>query len=311
MFISQSPKKTIVLFCRHFDVRKNPFKHPYYWNAYVDLLLTLRKLGADAYFATGNNTYAGNGVFTTAYTSDRKVPIKQFQSFSNIKANLVYDKGGFKGEDVLVLNNPFVHAIASDKIETYKHFSEYQAVSFACYSHEELTHALEKVKSERVVIKAPVSNGGNKVFIGKKTELLSKNLPHYPLLVQEFIDTSIGIKGLVDGVHDIRVKLGGGNIWGGTLRQPAKGELRANVAQGGTERHLWPEEIPADVKHLAIRIDGYFKDYPRYIAADFANTPEGWKLIELNNKPGLSPIDSNPQSKHITTTLAQYLLSLA
>jgi glutathione synthase/RimK-type ligase-like ATP-grasp enzyme len=112
-------------------------------------------------------------------------------------------------------------------------------------------------------------------------------------------------------VHDLRIKIGEGDIWARTLRTPTKGELRANVAQGGTERHLFPYVIPESAILFAQEIDKYFSGYPRYYSIDLANTEQGWKLIELNSKPGLSPVSMSKQSKHTTNQLAKYLVKLA
>jgi glutathione synthase/RimK-type ligase-like ATP-grasp enzyme len=154
------------------------------------------------------------------------------------------------------------------------------------------------------------TNGGQFVYIGLREKVLAELPERYPLMVQEFVDTSVGIENLADGVHDVRVEIGGGEIWGGTLRMPAPGELKANVAQGGTRRRLFPDEIPERAREIALEIDTYFAHYPRHYSIDFANTASGWKLIELNNNPGLSPLDLSPQAKHIAEKLADYLVEI-
>ncbi len=302
-------KKNIIIFCRHFDPAKSPFNSDYYWNAYIDLLLAIKAAGAEAYFATDMNTYKGDGLFSVAYTSDVKVPLPEFRSESNIHADLVYDKGGFTARDVPVLNPDFVANIARDKIETYKQFASYQPFSIVCNNDTEYTDALKDIPSDLAVVKKPQSNGGHGVFIQPKEELTNSPLP-FPVLVQEFLDTSVGVAGFVAGAHDVRVIIGGGEILGGKLREPRPGEYRANVAQGSTEDYLFLEQIPDEAKRIALEIDRSFQDYPRYYAIDLANTPKGWKVIELNNKPGLSPVTLDAGAKHITEKLAQYLTRL-
>lgn len=303
--------KTIVIFCRHFDQQKGPFNSDYYWNAYIDLLLAIKATGAQAYFATNTDTYQGNGLFTEAYTADGKVPLSAFTRETNVHADLVYDKGDFTATDVPVLNPASVSHIASDKTETYAHFKRYQPLSITCTDSEQLRSAVATIPGSLAVIKTPTGSGGHGVVIGAKEEVLDRITPTFPLLVQEFLDTSVGIPGFVDGIHDLRVKTGNGEVWGGTLRTPKPGEYRANVAQGGKERLLYPEEIPEEAKKLALEIDTYFSEYPRYYSIDMARTANGWKLIELNSKPGLSPVALSPQSRHITETLANYLAKLA
>jgi glutathione synthase/RimK-type ligase-like ATP-grasp enzyme len=302
--------KTVVIFTRTLDPAGYPFNDPYLWNGYLDLLLALKARGVAAYFASGNETYAGNGVFREAFTAETKVPVADFVKVTDIKADLVFEKGGFTGKDVLVINPEFVHNITASKSETYRIFSKYQPKSIICDDRKAVEAAFKEIGGELIVVKAPVSNKGQAVSIGKQAELLSALPEEFPLIVQEFVDTSVGIPGYVDGVHDLRVKIGGGKVFGGMIRTPAKGELRANLAQGGTARHLLPEEIPAEAIELAKEIDYYFRDYPRYYALDFARTGRGWKLIELNSKPGLSPSYTGEPARLALEHLADYLTQL-
>lgn len=303
----------VVIYCRNIDANKPPFNSGYYWHAYMDLLLTLKEHGADTYFATGYTTYMGKGMFSKVYTADTKVPVANLQVSANVRADIVYDKGGFPREEgIAVLNPSFVHDITSNKSKTYQHFSSLQPRTVLCRTSEEALTTLRSITSDKVVFKKLESNGGRGVSIVNSTvaAVAAKTL-EYPQILQEFIDTSGGIAGLCDGYHDLRIKIGGGTIWGGTLRQPKQGELRANVALGGSERHLSPDEIPEDAKQFAMRIDSFFSEFPRYYAIDIANTKQGWRLIELNSKPGLSPITKSPQSRFITNQLAAYLYRLA
>lgn len=306
-------KPVVVIFCRHIDENKYPFNSDYYWHAYFDLLLLLKERGVEAYFATDNATYCGNGIFKLAYTAKEKVPVSQLAVIYDVRADVVYDKGGFvRTNDVLVLNPNSVHDITSNKSHTYTQFGHLQPNTILCTSQDETLAALKKIESNKLVFKKLQSNGGKGVtIIDRNNAAKIANALDYPQVIQEFIDTSCGIPGLCEGYHDLRIKIGGGSVWGGTLRIPKEGELRANVSQGGTERHLDPSEIPEDARQFAMTIDDFFKDYPRYYAIDLAKTSNGWKLIELNSKPGLSPISMSKQSRHITTKLADYLCDMA
>lgn len=304
---------TVVIFTRTLRDDGYPFSDDYHWNAYLDLLLELKSQGAQAYFASGNETYAGNGVFQEAYTTDTKVRVRDFKRFENVKADVVLEKGGFEGSGVLVINPKFVHEITASKSETYRNFAKYQPRSVICADQAAVERAAQEIPGNLIVVKEPVSNAGRAVQIGPKAEVLAKLPPAeaYPLVVQEFIDTSVGVPGYVEGIHDVRVKIGGGEIFGGMIRTPAPGELRANLALGGSIRHLLPEELPPQAVELAREIDCFFEKYPRYYAIDFANTPQGWKLIELNSKPGLSPVSAGAQAERIIQKLAEYLIKIA
>jgi len=309
--------KTIVIFCRNINPDYYPFNDPYLWNAYLDLLLAIKARGADAYFATNNTyfekdteTYLGQGVFKTAYTADKKVPVPEFEVVHDLKADLVLEKGGFSGKDIVVINPDFVNHVAESKSETYKHFGKFQPETIICDDHAEYMAALEKLKGELVVVKEPVSSGGESVYIGSRAEVKASAPEHYPLLVQEFMDTSVGIEGITDGIHDLRIKLCGNRIIGGMVRVPAPGEYRANRKQGGKIKHLFAEEIPAEAVKIAMEIDHYFAKYPRFYCIDLANTTNGWKLIELNHKPGLSYDHESPAASSVNEKIAEYLIEV-
>jgi glutathione synthase/RimK-type ligase-like ATP-grasp enzyme len=302
--------KTVVIFTRNFASDAYPFNEPYYAESYQDLLFALKAAGVQAYFASGLHTYAGAGRFTTAYTADFKRPVEQYDVAHDITADLVFEKGGFTAEDVMVINPPFVHAITSSKVETYKRFGKYQPLSVICENAEEARAAIASLPSELAVVKQPEGNKGAFVQIGSKAELAEQLPSTFPVIVQEFVDMSPGIAGLASGPHDLRVKILGGRVCGGQLRIPAPGQLRANLAQGGTSRILAVDELPPEVVRLALEIDEAFTDYPRYYALDFAHTTDGWKLIELNSKPGLPPAASGVEAKDTIEQLAQYLVEI-
>lgn len=302
--------KTVVIFCRYIDQTKAPFNTDYYTTSYIDLLLALKKHGVQAYFATDPATYKGDGIFETAYTTDKVCTVAELTPVHNIKADVVYNKGNFTATDVTVLNPPFVSHIAASKIETYKLFSKYQPLTFICETRAELEDALQKLPGDLVVVKDPHGNGGHLVFIGPREKVLSVAPNDFPLLAQEFIDVSGGVEGLTDGVHDLRIMMGGGQVWGGKIRVPSPGDLRANVAQGGSEFYIDTAAIPAEPVRIAHEISEMFKEYPYYIALDFAKTQKGWILIELNSKPGLTAANTGPEAAHILECLAEYLVRL-
>ncbi len=302
--------KTIVIFTRNFRADALPFSNPRYFAGYQDLLMELKSAGAAAYFASGNEHYKGAGRFSEAWTSDVPRPIADYKMAHDVTAGLVLEKGGFTGTDVMVLNPPAVHTVASDKAETYRHFSKFQPKTIVVDSETGFEAAVRSIETELVVVKEAVSNKGQAVTIAEAEKQLLAPPGQYPVVVQEFIDTSVGIPGLADGVHDLRVKVTGGTIIGGQVRQPAPGELRANIALGGTSRILGADEIPEPVRQLTREIDLFFTGQPRYYALDFANTPNGWKLIELNSKPGLMPNSDGAEAARQTRAIAHYMIGI-
>jgi glutathione synthase/RimK-type ligase-like ATP-grasp enzyme len=308
--------KRVAIFCPFVAADKYPFSDPYRRDSYQDLLLMFKEQGAEAYFAADNASYRGDGVFAQACTTDRKGQVADFRVAHEVRVGLVFDKGawqghgGFTGEDVMVINPPEVKRVAASKAETLKVFGEFQPRSVLCATRAELEAALEVLPGELVVVKEPAGNGGKMVYIGTRAKVKAELPDRYPLIAQEFVDTSVGIKGLVEGIHDFRVRIAGGTIVGGQVRTPAPGEYRANLAQGGTNRLLPADQVPAAVRALAQKIDSHFAQFPRYYSIDFAHTTQGWKLIELNREPGLAPLADGPEARKTMEHLVAYLLEV-
>lgn len=306
----KNKKQTIAIFCRSLEAGGDPFSSDYYWQAYQDLLFALKDRNIAAYFVTDNNSYLGHGVFSQAYTCDFKTPIDQLTIEKNVTVDLVFDRGGFIGRDVLTINDSYIMNIANNKIRMYEHFPELQPFSIVCSSEAELENACTRIESEKIVVKDPEGSGGYQVYIGERAEVL-KNVPRvFPLLVQEFLDTSAGIPGVMSGVHDVRISVCGGKLVGYYIRQAKAGALHSNVSQGGTMLFKDPSEIPADVQAMVHVIDQKFQDSPRYYAADFMLTPKGWKMLELNPYLALIPLTDGPEAERTTGILADYLSKL-
>jgi glutathione synthase/RimK-type ligase-like ATP-grasp enzyme len=303
--------KTIVIFCKTLDLGGDPFENEYYWEAYQDLLLSLEARGVQAYFAAGNDTYLGNGVFSVAYTQDAKTTPDKLIRVENVKADLVFDRGYFPGRDVPMLNPLSMHKVGNSKIEIYKHFAQFQPFSVICNNKEELTKAFEQIKGEKVVVKEPEGSGGTFVYIGTREEVAAKVADNrYPVLAQTFMDTSVGVPGLVEGRHDFRMIVCGGEIIGCYLRTPKDGELRANVSKGGKVTHLSVNQVPAEAAEIARKIDEQFKASLRYYSVDMANTPDGWRLIEVDSLVAIQPVATDPTVEYYMNKLADYLVKV-
>ena len=303
--------KTIAFFVRNVDANKYPFSvRDLYYHSYQEYLLAIKRAGADAYFVTDNATYNGAGIFSKAFTITQVSEVEDFITVGEIKADIVFEKGGFSGRDIAIVTDPKLYPLISDKAAIYQKFAQYQPKSVVCANLEAVLQAVQNMPGEMVVVKNPVSSGGRQVYIAKKSEITIPGDETYPLIVQEFVDMSGGIPGIARGVHDVRVLLTGSEIIGATLRQPPAGGLHANVSKGGTERLLSRMEIPREVLEMARAIDRQLEDLPRYYAIDFALGKQGWVLIELNTRPGLFRHDNGPLAQDFMNSFAEYIVRL-
>lgn len=308
-------KKTIALFELAIDANKFPFSHrEIYYYSHQDFLLAMKRAGADAYFVSGNDTYLGGGKFSKAWTVDHVVEqVIEFREVDGITADLVFDKGGFtgfQGTDIPIVTDHAIRPVMYDKAKINAQFGKFQPRTVLCEDEAALKQAVANMPGEMVVAKNPVGSGGRNVYIAKKTELTIPANETYPLLVQEFIDMSEGVPGIVQGPHDLRILVCGAGIIGATLRQPVSGSLHSNVSQGGSERLLTRDEIPAEVVAMVQEIDATMKGLPRYYSIDFARGTRQWYLIELNNEPGFFRESNGPLARGFMESLAKYLVEL-
>jgi glutathione synthase/RimK-type ligase-like ATP-grasp enzyme len=298
---------SLAIFCRTLKENDDPFSSDYYWQAYQDLMLALKERGIEVYLAADESTYVGNGVFTKAYTIDHKRQLTDLIMVENAKVDVVFNRGDFGPTDVLTINDPFVQKIGMSKIEMFKHFAKFQPFSIICDDIEAVKTAFAKIEGDKIVVKEPEGYGGHNVYIGDKTEVINRLPNNYPLIVQEFLDTSMGIPGVAEGVHDVRLSLCGGELIGCYVRQAKPGELHSNVSQGGKMLFISIEQAPQEAVAAALQIDKLFEQFPRYYSADFVNTDKGWRLLEINPQLALLPVTDGPEPTKTLSKLADYL----
>lgn len=206
----------------------------------------------------------------------------------------------FKPEDGWIINHPVLDA-ACDKDDTAALFAAFCPRSTIVGSADALRPALETLRTDTIVMKPTSSYGGDGVWIGPRSDMPTPAT--FPVVIQEFIDTSGGIPGVCEGRHDLRLITLGGRLVDCYVRRPAKDGYLSNVAQGGSIKQVPLDAVPESAKQLATKIDAAFSNFPdRIYSADMGLDSDGtWKLIELNSPPGL------PQHEEETGTQLKIL----
>jgi len=188
-------------------------------------------------------------------------------------------------EKTTILNHPLIDKFCWDKRIVSDFFPEYTPKTFLVSSLRGLKSIIPAIKSEKIVLKPRYGTLGQNVIITNKNNLpaiIERNT-----IVQEFIDTSKGIKGLTQGYHDLRIIIMNGKIDHAHIRIPKKGLLTANVALGGKKIFIKNEQIPKKAVQIAKKIDKLFKIYnPRIYSVDF--------LIDENQTPYIVECNSQP-----------------
>jgi glutathione synthase/RimK-type ligase-like ATP-grasp enzyme len=255
-------------------------------------------------------TYLGNGLFQghwqISLSAGKKLQYKHFDE--KIQLHFIFNKRRFLGDDVAVSDPAEVREICKDKYRSYLFAPDLHPRSFLLENEPQLDTLKVFWKNHKIALKELDGNCGEKVFVGPLEDY--QNDLAFPILAQEFIDTSVGVPGLCDGPHDLRVIIYNGEIISLLLRRPPKNGLKSNIGYGGRFDELDIKRTPAELKKIADDIDKRFntkKD--RLYSIDFANTKLGWRIFELNAWPGLGYDSDNEKlyTKRLARCLADSL----
>ena len=291
--------KTVVILYDIDDWHQNkPFKkNAKYRPCYEFLYRLAKKQGiflARAYI----DWYKGNGLFEKAWTYDSK--LKKWVKIVNLKADFCEDKAPTQKQlekkkrriqrEVGMINHVDLAYDFNRKDITAKLFKKYLPSTHIIKSKQELKQKIHLIKTEKAVLKPVVGSGGEGITIQEKKELINNkkikiNKPH---LLQEFIDTTGGIPGIVQGTHDLRIVSVNGKIIYSYIRIPKKGKLLCNIHQGGSMFNIKNSQIPESALKMFKDIDKKIKKYkPRIYTVDLFYGNNKPYLIEINTMPGI------------------------
>lgn len=183
-----------------------------------------------------------------------------------------------------VINHPVIDKFCWDKKVIADIFPEDTPKTFLVNTDSGARKVIGAIGTDKVVVKPRYGTLGKGVIITDKQYLpeIKKNT-----LIQEFIDTSNGIKNVVKGYHDLRVVIINGKVDHAHVRTPKKGLFVANVALGGKKMFIRKEQIPSKIISIVKKIDTAFeKYYPRIYSVDF--------LIDKSGKPFIVECNSQP-----------------
>lgn len=219
---------------------------------------------------------------------DKMSPKKKHQEFKKSLAGIFP-----------MMNDPDFTYLANDKYEVSRMFPDHIKQSTRVENEEELREVVGEISGDMVVVKPTVGSGGRGVEILPEKEAMEIPI-NGPTIVQEFIDGSEGIPGIVEGLHDLRLVFVNDALVYSYVRQPKEGSYLANLAQGGTMFIVDPKELPEVLDNAVRDVQEAFREYPRKIYSIdlmFDENQRPW-IIELNTMPGI--YFSSDQSEEMT-----------
>ncbi len=289
-----------------------PFDEAEYREAYALLGTLLQERGATFSIVRGHSTYQGGTTFKGGWKFTdgawKRIHGKHPYDLIFNKGRVAFDAGA------RVLNDPRLDALCIDKWETYKRFAALSPRTYLVQNRNELEAAVRSIGEATVVAKPTDEEGGKGVIIGPAEKILT-DVMFYPYLVQELIDTSRGIPGIIPGRHDLRMIVVQGEIVSAFVRSPADGKFVANVSQGGSIKNVPVATLPESARDIAAKIDKEFSRFESRMYSVDLGMDEGkdWKIIELNSQPGLSIEDykDSDEGKLLFTRVADLLAAAA
>ena len=279
-----------------------PFDKKEYFASYERLSSLLSEKEIQMVIVRGNS-YLGNGQFSHGwkFIDNQLVPIT-----SSIESTVIWNRDD-KNTIPDITDHPIINSMKLDKLcvdkkKTAEFFPQLSPKTKALSSYDELSPLLEswQLKPEDlVVLKQNFETEGRGIFIRPISEITTDLYDDWNgVIAQEFCDSSAGIPGFVEGLHDVRITLMNGEVAESYIRIPAPGEFRANTSLGGSFFYIEVEKIPSELLGLVRKIDSQLSHYPmRLYAADFFLSKKGWRLIELNSRPGMPYIRENSKNE--------------
>jgi glutathione synthase/RimK-type ligase-like ATP-grasp enzyme len=283
----------------------------FFWNKtkekdlqkFLDFLLKYRKPYLDAIskiadlcLVIGEENYLGGRRFGNHFLYRSG----EFLSKNNrIGADVIFDRTmgfGFPEDnpdmDKIVINSAAFKDAVRDKYNFSKYFPEYSPTTFLCKDRDELAKNIDSFSGDGpLVIKPLTGRRGEGVRVGSKKELIVPE-HHYPVILQEFVET-MGQFMYPDRRHDIRLVILNGKIVHAFARFTNQDPYRANISQGGDYLELTYEEIPENLRQSAEKLATEIKDkyHNPFYSIDFGIAADKIYIFEMNNKIGFPESD--------------------
>jgi glutathione synthase/RimK-type ligase-like ATP-grasp enzyme len=288
-------KKVLILFGKRTWDDDIPFKKkPQYKFCYECLFSMAEKEGLEIFRASYQWFDWNRGVFKNAWAFSNG----EWKRVHDIIPDVIYDKTKHNASSQLareklakmfeIFNDPDFTLLLSSKLYASLLFPEYMKKNALVRNKKDFSDVINNVKTSKIVLKPMNGSGGDGVKILDKKEL-DFEMVDYPAIAQEFIDSSQGIEGIVQGTHDLRVVVAQDEIVYAYTRTPKEGSLLANLAQGGSMKIVPLENLPESVVRIVSAIReklAVFGNSVYTIDFMFDENQSPW-VIELNTMPGM------------------------
>ena len=310
-------KKVLILYGKSDWRESKPFSNKNFQSSYEYFYSLCKEKDLEMYRASYQWYDYENNFFKYAWTYESKE--SGWKKVENIYPDLIYDKTKagmetYYKKELISAKYPFVNnlrftRIMDDKLITSLIFHKWSKKSWIVNNQKKLRSILPRIKSQKFVIKPIAESGGRFVQILDKKEALEKVTFGNDYLVQEFIDSSSGVPGVSEHMHDLRLVFINDKLSYSYIREPKEGNYLANLSQGGSLFIVPKDQIPRSLAPIIRCANKVFETFnPRIYSIDFMfdENKRPW-IVELNSMPGLY---FTPQEKPHMLELYQELIGV-
>lgn len=289
-------KKVLILFGKSDWKDSSLFSNKAFQASYECLYSLAKQNGIQMYRASYQWYDYEKHIFEYAWTYEDE---GGWKSARGIKPDLIYDKTKagtetYYKKELIAKHYRFVNSLRftqmlDDKLITSMIFHRWSKKSWIVNNPEKLRKILPKIKSRKLVVKPISESGGKNVQIIQKNEAINKVTFSNDYIIQEFIDSSSGVPGVSENMHDLRLIFVNNKISYAYIREPKEGNYLANLSQGGSLSVIPTDNIPYSLQPIIRCANRVFETFnPRIYSIDFMfdENKRPW-IVELNSMPGL------------------------
>jgi glutathione synthase/RimK-type ligase-like ATP-grasp enzyme len=287
-------KKILAIYFSKPGAEDYPLVNKNFRESYVEFIEFLEKNNIDTRIVR-NDSYIGEGKFDCFFKYSKNTD--SFDKINKIFApDLILNRDSDNTipriESCKVINSYEFDDVCRDKILCYKNFKNYSPKTFLVNNFMEFQDVAKDITTKKVVLKPRFGEGAwgvHVIEIDTVTEDLYSDWSD--IIVQDFLDSSKGIKNLVIGKHEVNLYVVNGRIVAVRLKKPPKGQFISSSA-GAVIGKTWGvdiNELPEDLIYFVSEVlDGMKKFGFCFMRIDCIKDISGkYKLVEINSRPGL------------------------
>lgn len=269
-----------------------PLNKQVFFESYAEIIEKLAQENIKAVIVRGNS-YLWNRKFSHYFKWNGNTFVKVDEE---ITTDLIWNRDSENVipqiNDCPILNSQDFDELCRDKISTYENFKDFSAKTFLLNSYDDLLKNISKIETELIVLKPRFGEQCQWIFIIKKDEISPDLYEDWTdVLLQDFLDSSCWIQGLVEGLHEINVFCINWRFAWARVKKPAEGNLISSATGSSIWKVWWitEEQVPTELKEELAQLDKSLEKFPlRLYRADFVYTTLGkFKMIEMNSRPGI------------------------